>query len=108
MKFNQIKFQHPRTKTYLDGPSIIRLIDGTMLSTHDYFGPGCPKNHENEEHLTSVYRSTDDGATWSNLTHIANAYWRTLFTHQGDVYLIGTSQQYGSIVIRRSSDGGYT
>ena len=47
MKFNQIKFQHPRTKTYLDGPSIIRLIDGTMLSTHDYFGPGCPKNHEN-------------------------------------------------------------
>ena len=108
MKFNQIKFQHPKTKTYLGSPSIIRLIDGTMLSTHDYFGPGCPKNHENEEHLTSVYRSTDDGATWSNLTHVANAYWSTLFTHQGDVYLIGTSQQYGSIVIRRSSDGGYT
>ena len=92
----------------MDGPSIIRLIDGTMLSTHDYFGPGCPKNHENEEHLTSVYHSTDEGATWSNLTHISNADWRTLFTHQGDVYLIGTSQQYGSIVIRRSSDGGYT
>ena len=108
MKFNQIKFQHPKTKTYLGSPSIIRLIGGTMLATHDYFGPGCPKNHENEEHLTSVYRSTDDGATWSNLTHVANAYWSTLFTHQGDVYLIGTSQQYGSIVIRRSSDGGYT
>ena len=108
MKFNQIKFQHPKTKTYLGSPSIIRLIGGTMLATHDYFGPGCPKNHENEEHLTSVYRSTDDGASWSNLTHVANAYWSTLFTHQGDVYLIGTSQQYGSIVIRRSSDGGYT
>ena len=108
MKFNQIKFQHPKTKTYLGSPSIIRLIDGTMLSTHDCFGSGCPKNHENEEHLTSVYRSTDDGVTWSNLTHIANAYWSTLFTHQGDVYLIGTSQQYGSIVIRRRSDGGYT
>ena len=107
MKFNQIKFQHPKTKTYLGSPSIIRLIGGTMLATHDYFGPGCPKNHENEEHLTSVYRSTDDGATWSNLTHVANAYWSTLFTHQGDVYLIGTSQQYGSIVIR-SSDGHYT
>ena len=108
MKFNQIKFQPPKTKTYLGSPSIIRLIGGTMLATHDYFGPGCPKNHENEEHLTSVYRSTDDGASWSNLTHVANAYWSTLFTHQGDVYLIGTSQQYGSIVIRRSSDGGYT
>ena len=70
MKFNQIKFHHPKTKTCLGSLSIIRLIDGTMLSTHDYFGLGCPKNHENEEHLTSVYRSTDDGATWSNLTHI--------------------------------------
>ena len=70
MKFNQINFQHPKTKTCLGSLSIIRLIDGTMLSTHDYFGSGCPKNHENEEHLTSVYYSTDDGVTSSNLTNI--------------------------------------
>jgi hypothetical protein len=43
-----------------------------------------------------------------NVTHIANAFWSTLFIHRGSVYLLGTSQQYGSIVIRRSEDGGNT
>ena len=105
MKFNQIKFQHPKTKTYLGSPSIIRLIDGTMLSTHDYFGPGCPKNHENEEHLTSVYRSTDDGVTWSNLTRIVEYAFYSSGRHLSDWNI---TKQYGSIVIRRSSDGGYT
>ena len=108
MNFNEIKFQDPKTKTYLGSPSIVRLEDNNLLATHDYFGRGCPKNHEGEEHLTSVYRSDDDGVTWVNLTHVANAYWSSLFKHDGNVYLIGISQQYGSIVIRRSDDGGYT
>ena len=108
MDFNEIKFQDAKTQTYLGSPSIVRFTDGTLLATHDYFGKSCPLNHENEEHLTSVYRSENDGETWTNLTHIANAFWSSLFTHNGDVYLFGTSQQYGSIVIRRSCDGGYT
>ena len=63
---------------------------------------------KDEEHLTSVYRSGDDGRTWTNLTHIAGAFWSSLFKHRGAIYLIGTSAQYGSIVIRRSDDGGNT
>ncbi len=108
MKFNQVKFQDSRTRTYLGSPSLIRLNDGTILATHDYFGKGCPKNHQQEEHLTSVYRSEDNGQSWQNTTHIANAFWSTLFKHRGDVYLLGCSQQYGSIVIHRSTDGGFT
>ena len=108
MDFNEIKFQDAKTQTYLGSPSIVRLADGTLLATHDYFGKGCPLNHENEEHLTSVYRSDNNGETWVNITHIANAFWSSLFTLNGSVYLLGTSQQYGSIVIRRSCDGGYT
>jgi hypothetical protein len=108
MQLNELRWQDPNTKTYLGSPSLVRLPDGALLATHDYFGPGSPRNHENEEHLTSVYRSTDDGVTWHNLTHIANAYWSTLFVHDGMVYLLGCSQQYGSIVIRRSADSGYT
>jgi len=108
MKFNQVKFQDSRTRTYLGSPSLIRLNDGTILATHDYFGKGCPKNHQQEEHLTSVYRSEDHGQSWQNTTHIANAFWSTLFKHRGDVYLLGCSQQYGSIVIHRSTDGGFT
>lgn len=108
MKFNEIKYQDAATKTYLGSPSIIRLDNNDLLATHDYFGKGCPKNHEGEEHLTSVYRSSDDGMTWINATHIANAFWSNLFKHNGAIYLLGTSQQYGTIVIRRSDDNGNT
>ena len=108
MRLIELRYQDPATKTYLGSPSVVRLSDGGLLGTHDYFGPGCPRNHEAEEHLTSVYRSDDNGHTWVNLTHIAGAYWSTLLVHRGGLYLLGTSQQYGSIVIRRSDDGGYT
>jgi len=108
MQFVELRYQDPATRTYLGSPSIARLEDGSLLATHDYFGPGCPKNHEAEEHLTSVYRSRDEGQTWTNLTHIAGAFWSSLFVHRGSLYLLGASQQYGSIVIRRSEDGGNT
>ncbi|MEZ4618709.1 MAG: sialidase family protein [Caldilineaceae bacterium] len=108
MHLTQLRYQDAATCTYLGSPSLVRLPNGDLLATHDYFGPGCPRNHEAEEHLTSVYRSADDGATWINVTHIANAYWGSLFVHRGSVYHLGTSQQYGSIVIRRSDDNGNT
>ena len=108
MDFVTLRYQDPRTRTYLGSPSLLRLDNGDLLATHDYFGPGCPRNHEHEEHLLSVYRSADDGATWTSVTHVAGQYWSNLFAHRGAIYLIGTSQQYGSIVIRRSDDGGFT
>lgn len=108
MRVSQVKYQPERTRTFLGSPSLVRLEDGVLLATHDYFGPGCPRTHEAEEGLTSVYRSEDDGASWSNITHIMNAYWGNLFLHQGSVYWLGISQQYGSVMIRRSDDGGFT
>lgn len=108
MYWHEVKYQPELTRTFLGSPSIVRLPDGALLATHDYFGPGCPRNHEGEESLTSVYRSEDDGETWVNVTHIMNCYWSTLFLHGDSVYILGTSQQYGSIYIRRSDDGGYT
>lgn len=108
MSNRELRFQDQKTKTYLGSPSIVRLPDRALLATHDYFGPGSPRNYESEEHLTSVYRSDDNGESWQSVTHIANAYWSTLFVHKGDVWLLGATQQYGSIVIRKSSDGGFT
>jgi len=106
--FVELRCQDAATRTYLGSPSLVRLENGGLLATHDYFGPGCPRNWQNEEHLTSVYRSENDGRTWYNVTHISGAFWTTLFLHMGAVYLLGTSQQYGSIVVRRSADGGNT
>ena len=108
MRLTVLRTQDAATRTYLGSPSIVRLPDGGLLATHDYFGPGAPRNHEREEHLSSVYRSRDDGRTWTSFTHIAGAFWSSLFVLDGAVYLLGTSQQYGSIVIRRSVDGGNT
>ncbi|MEE4194741.1 MAG: sialidase family protein [Anaerolineae bacterium] len=106
--WHPVKYQPERTQTYLGSPSLLRLPDGALLASHDYFGKGCPRNHEGEESLTSIYRSEDDGATWQNITHLMNCYWSTLFLLQDAVYILGVSQQYGSIVIRRSEDGGFT
>jgi len=114
MDLTQVAFQDTATRSYLGSPSLIRIpadaprYPGAILLSHDYFGPGCPRNHEDAEHLTTVHRSLDDGRTWRPVTHVANAFWSSIFWHRGALYLLGCSQQYGSIVIRRSGDGGDT
>jgi hypothetical protein len=114
MWISELRYQDPRTKTYLGSPSITRLPTeqngerGALVASHDYFGKGCPHNLEDEECLTSIYRSEDNGLTWQNITHVVGAFWSTLFVHRDTLYLLGTSAQHGHIVIRRSDDGGYT
>lgn len=108
MQLSELRYQDPKTKMYLGSPSLARLPDGALLAAHDYFGPGAPRSHEGEEYLSHVYRSDDNGMTWQNITILAGAFWSSLFVHKGDVYLIGPNQAGGSIVIRRSTDGGYT
>ena len=106
MKLNEIRFQHASTGSYLGSPSILRLDNGDILATHDYFGTGSPRTHENEWGLTSVYRSSDDGETWTEINHIMGLFWGNLFEHDGAIYILGISQEYGSVVIRRSDTGG--
>jgi hypothetical protein len=108
MKFNELRYQDPRTNTYVGSPSLVILPDGDMLAAHDYFGPGCPGDPPGTGNLTSLYRSADGGETWDNISHINGLIWGNLFMHREHLYLTGVSHQFGNIVIRRSEDSGYT
>lgn len=105
---SEVKYQDPSTGIYLGSPSILRLSNGDILVTHDYFGPNAPKDALGRSNMTSVYVSRDDGLTWQHLTDLTGIYWASLFEHRGDVYLLGNSSAMGGVVIRKSSDGGKT
>ena len=104
---SQLRCQDPRTQVYLGSPSVLRLPDGALLAVHDFFGKFV-KNAAGENGLMAVYRSEDNGGSWRQITFIDGAFWGNMFIDGGAVYHFGSSQEYGNIVIRRSTDGGYT
>ncbi len=93
------KSPNPATQ-FVGSPSIVILPDGSYVASHDLFGGGAQQK-------TAVYRSTDQGVTWSLRAEFP-AYWSNLFVHAGALYCMGTSGEYGSLVIRRSNDSGLT
>lgn len=95
-----------QTRAYLGSPSIVRLPDGSLVVSHDFFGPGSPHDEYAREYLTHVYRSADEGAHWERIAETPGAFWSSLFLHRGALYLLGCTAEYGDIAIRRSEDGG--
>lgn len=104
---SEVHYQDPRTRAYLGSPSILRLPDGALLAMHDFFGRAV-KNRSGECGLMAVYRSEDDGRSWRQITFLDGAFWGNLFMDGGAVYHVGNAQEYGDLVIRRSTDGGFT
>lgn len=93
------------TKTYVGSPSLCSLVDGTLVASHDYFGPA---SNEHEQATTAIYQSSDKGKSWSKISVIHGQFWSNLFVHQGLLYLMGTWKHHGNLIIRRSADGGKT
>lgn len=91
-----------RTRQYIGSPGLAVLPSGDYVASHDLFGPGSSND------TTLVFASTDRGATWARRATIRGQWWSSLFVHKGDLYLMGTSREYGHCVIRRSTDGGRT
>lgn len=87
---------------FLGSPSLVRLPDGTLLASHDWFGPGTGSNE------VSVLASGDHGQTWQPRARVPELFWPTLFYHRDAAYLLGCDGEYGAVVIRRSADGGRT
>jgi hypothetical protein len=90
------------TKQYIGSPGLAVLPNGEYVASHDFFGPGSTRD------VTTVYGSTDKGATWTKKATIKGQWWSSLFVHRDALYLMGTSKEYGFAVIRKSSDGGRT
>lgn len=97
---------------FLGSPSIVRMSNGALLTSHDTFGschgPGCANR-------VYTFSSSDNGTTWSPAGSASPMYWATLFVREGDegVYLMGASGDGNGgppaqVVISRSADYGLT
>ncbi len=101
---------NPINPRYVSDPCILVLSNGHYLAAHALFGSasGAATNGR-----TSIFRSTDQGATWSkvnggnDLTGILRG---SLFQSGGTVYLLGANNDSaGNVaVISRSTNNGTT
>ena len=103
-----VNYLHPDDEAYafsgryLCSPSMVRHPDGYLLTSMDLFAGNAPQN------LTLIFRSDDDGDTWHYVSEVMPAFWGKLFIHQGELYLLACSTEYGDLLIGRSTDGGKT
>lgn len=101
---SQVKWMDPSTSTYLGSPSIVKLQNGDLLASFDYFGKFVGSDD------TFIYVSKDKGKSWSPLAELKGMFWGNLFQHKNAVYLLGVSAGVGTrnIVIMKSQDNGKT
>jgi hypothetical protein len=90
---------------YIGSPSITILPNGDFVAAHDFFGPA---SSETSNPITQVFRSTDDGQTWTFASSMSGQFWSSLFVHNEELYILGASKNIGDLRIRKSTDGGLT
>ncbi len=91
------------SRQYIGSPSIVRCRDGAYVASHDFFGPGSTQDRSA---VSRIFRSTDRGRTWRKTAEVSDQFWSNLFEHRGALYLLGTTYEYGRVVIRQSKDCG--
>lgn len=60
------------------------------------------------QNLSFLYRSEDDGQTWSYVCDLHPLFWGNLFVNRGRLYILGVSTEFGDMVIGASDDDGFT
>mmetsp|Transcript_10601 Transcript_10601/g.30186 ORF Transcript_10601/g.30186 Transcript_10601/m.30186 type:complete len:405 (+) Transcript_10601:293-1507(+) len=93
--------------------SVTAHWEGSLASPSIAVKPDNPEiliasNDMCEDSKTEVHRSEDGGLSWTQITTVDNQYWSNLFFHKGALYLLGTTKEYGDVVIRQSYDLGST
>lgn len=90
---------------YIGSPSIVILPNCDYVSSHDLFRP---KSNESMSGETDVFRSRDRGLTWVKIAELHDQFWSNLFVLHRKLCLMGSSPEYGRVVIWQSPDGGST
>jgi len=103
-----INYLHPEDKqyahsgNYLCSPCIVKAPGGSLVVSMDLFKSNSSQN------VSVLFKSTDGGETWEYLTDLMPCFWGSLFVHQGKLWMIATSQEYGDLLIGYSEDDGET
>lgn len=97
--------QPSASKQYIGSPSLVVLPNGDYVAAHDFFGPNST---EWIQAVTRIFTSKDKGESWQQISTITGAFWSSLFVYDQDLYLMGPDRHHGTVLIRRSQDGGKT
>ncbi len=103
-----VNYLHPEDDYYdvsgkfLCSPSLVRAPDGNLIAGMDVY------QHRGAQNLQILYKSYDDGKSWSYLCDLQPFYWGSLFVHRDELYMIGLSTEYGDFRITKSTDSGNT
>jgi Neuraminidase (sialidase) len=93
-------------RVFISDPEILILSGGDYLASHALAGRSSGSDISGR---TSVFRSTDKGATWTKVAEITDLLRASMIEHNGAVYLMGTkNDDGGGVVIARSTDNGTT
>ncbi|WP_020597276.1 sialidase family protein [Spirosoma panaciterrae] len=98
-------YEPSSAQRYIGSPSLVTLPNGDYVASHDFFGP---KSSEWQQAASRIYTSNNKGKTWRYLAEIRGAFWSSLFVHKGELYLLGPDRHHGTVLIRKSVDGGKT
>lgn len=103
-----VNYLHPDDEAYsfsgryLCSPSILKHPDGFLLASMDVYACNHPQN------LTLIFRSDDNGETWHYVSELMPCFWGKMFMHNGELYMLSCSTEYGDLLIGKSTDGGKT
>jgi hypothetical protein len=98
-----VSYQPAETKKYIGSPSLAILPNGDFVASHDVFGP---ESSEWSQAETKIFRSKNKGKTWKQVSTIQGAFWSSLFVHRGVLFLLGPDRHHGTVLIRKSENGG--
>lgn len=107
-----VDYLHPDDKIYdfsgraLGAPSLVRLPSGTLLAADCVFcdrtvWPSLPN-------LSRLFRSNDEGQTWTYVCDLLPSFNGSLFVHRGRLYFLALDGDYCNLIIIASEDEGYS